>query len=64
MEPFVYQAAKFAAAVRGEAAPMTPPEDALAIMRLIDGLYRSAREGREIPIGDPPGDPPSRRGPP
>jgi predicted dehydrogenase len=60
LAPFVDQAANFAAAVRGEAAPMTPPEDALAIMRFIDGLYRSAREGREVPIGDPPGDPPSR----
>ncbi len=49
----------FAAEVRKEAAPLTPPDDALAIMRLIDGLYRSAREGREIPIA-PPGDSPTR----
>jgi predicted dehydrogenase len=49
LQPFADQARNFAQAVRGEAAPLTPPEDALAIMQLIDGLYRSAREGREIP---------------
>ncbi len=56
MKPFVDQAANFAAAIRDGAAPLTPPDDALLIMRLIDGLYRSAREGREIPIDGPPGD--------
>jgi predicted dehydrogenase len=47
----MYQASNFAAAIRGETAPLTPADDALMIMRLIDGLYRSAREAREIPIG-------------
>jgi predicted dehydrogenase len=60
LRPFVDQAANFAAAIRGEAAPLTPPDDALVIMRLIDGLYRSAREGREIPIWDPHGSSPKR----
>jgi predicted dehydrogenase len=53
LQPFADQARNFAHAVRGEAEPLTPPEDALAIMQLIDGLYRSAREGREIPIPPP-----------
>ena len=53
---FMDQALNFTAAVRKEAAPLTPPEDALAIMRLIDGLYRSAREGREIRLAGPTGD--------
>lgn len=55
LNAFADQAANFAAAIRDGAAPLTPPGDALLIMRLIDGLYRSAREGREIPIDEPPG---------
>ncbi|MEM7024613.1 MAG: Gfo/Idh/MocA family oxidoreductase [Pseudomonadota bacterium] len=46
--PFRTQAQHFAAAVRGEGPPMTTAEDGLTLMRLIDAMYMSAREQREI----------------
>jgi predicted dehydrogenase len=46
--PFRIQASRFAAAIRGAASPLTPAEDAVQLMYMIDGLYASAREGREV----------------
>ena len=40
----------FNRAVRGEAAPRFPADDAVKNMRVIDALYRSAREGGTIPV--------------
>ena len=40
---FSIQASRFAAAIRGTASPLTPAEDAVQLMRMIDGLYASAR---------------------
>lgn len=40
----------FNRAVRGEAAPRFPADDAVKNMRVIDALYRSAREGGTVPV--------------
>jgi predicted dehydrogenase len=47
---FLTQASYFAAAIRGTAAALTPAEDGVWLMRMIDALYRSAKEGREIAL--------------
>jgi predicted dehydrogenase len=49
-KPFEIQARKFAAAVRGETPPAATAEQGVAVMALIDALYRSSAEGREVPI--------------
>jgi predicted dehydrogenase len=46
--PFRVQAGRFAAAIRGTAPALTPADDAVQLMRMIDALYASAREGREV----------------
>jgi predicted dehydrogenase len=38
---YSYQLAAFVAAVRGGAAPLTPPADSIANMRVIDDIYRA-----------------------
>ncbi len=45
---FLAQASHFAGAIRGTAAALTPAEDGVWLMRMIDALYRSAKERREI----------------
>jgi len=40
--------ADFLRAVRGEAPPPCTPEQGIRLMQILDGLYRSAAEGREI----------------
>lgn len=40
--------ANFIAAINGEAEPLTRPEEAVTLMRLIDAAYRSAEEGKPV----------------
>lgn len=40
--------ANFIAALNGEAEPLTRPEEAVKLMKLIDAAYRSASEGRPV----------------
>ena len=40
----------FARVIRGEKESRTPVEDGLAVQRMLNGLYRSAAEGREVEI--------------
>jgi predicted dehydrogenase len=45
---FTAQAANFVRAVRGEEPPRTPAAHGVQVMALIEAIYRSAREGREV----------------
>jgi predicted dehydrogenase len=45
---FTAQAANFVRAVRGEEAPRTPAAQGVRLMELLDAIYRSAQDGREI----------------
>jgi predicted dehydrogenase len=49
--PFQTQALHFAAAVRGTAPALTPAEDGVLLMQMVDALYASAAKGREIGLG-------------
>lgn len=40
----------FARVVRGEKESRTPVEDGLAVQKMLNGLYRSAEEGREVEL--------------
>jgi predicted dehydrogenase len=44
------QAEKFIAAILGKAPPAATAEEGLAVMRILDGIYKSAREGKEITV--------------
>ncbi len=48
--PFRTQASRFAAAIRGTAQALTPAEDAVQLMRMIDALYASAAAQHEISL--------------
>jgi predicted dehydrogenase len=41
----------FAAAIRGEAAPLATIAECRRVQEIIDAIYRSAAEGREVPLG-------------
>ena len=41
----------FVACIRGSKAQLSPGEDGLAIMRLADAIYASAKSGREVTLG-------------
>jgi predicted dehydrogenase len=45
---FTAQSANFVRAVRGEEPPRTPAAHGVQVMALIEAIYRSAREGREV----------------
>jgi predicted dehydrogenase len=45
---FTAQSANFVRAVRGEEPPRTPAAHGVQIMALLDGIYRSAAQGREV----------------
>jgi predicted dehydrogenase len=47
---FLGQAANFLAAIRGTEAPRTPAAHGTLLMAMIEAVYRSAREGREVLI--------------
>ncbi len=42
---------KFLTAVRGDGKPVADGADGLKVLRLLDATYRSAIEGRELPLG-------------
>jgi predicted dehydrogenase len=46
--PFQTQASLFAAAIRGTAPPLAPAEDGVQLMQMVDALYASALQQREI----------------
>jgi len=48
--PFHVQAAKFLAACRGECPPAATTVEGLTVMRLMDGVYQSAKSGQEVKI--------------
>jgi predicted dehydrogenase len=48
--PFQTQASLFAAAIRGTAPPLAPAEDGVQLMQMVDALYASASERREIDL--------------
>jgi len=48
--PFHMQAAKFLAACRGECPPAATASEGLAVMHLIDGIYKSAKSGQEMEL--------------
>jgi predicted dehydrogenase len=48
LQAFLKQAANFIGAIRGENELRTPGPQGAQIMAMIDGIYRSAREGREV----------------
>jgi predicted dehydrogenase len=48
-DAFVAQAKDFAAAMRG-ATPCAGALDGVALMRLLDAIYRSSLEGREVAV--------------
>ena len=48
MPAFTAQALNFVRAVRGEEAPRTPAAHGIQIMAMLEGIYRSARQGREV----------------
>jgi predicted dehydrogenase len=45
---FTAQAANFARAVRGEEPPRTPASHGVQVMTLLEAIYRSGKEGREV----------------
>jgi len=51
-EPGDAEMAAWAEAIRDDREPLVKPEQALTVARLIDAIYLSAREGREVRIAD------------
>lgn len=49
-KPFEVQARKFAAACRGEAPPPATIQQGHTVMKLIDAIYESSRQNREVAI--------------
>ena len=50
--PYEAEIAHFLAVVRGEAEPVVKEEETLNVQRILDAAYRSAEEGREVPVED------------
>ena len=49
-EPHAQECVAFAEAMsKGEASPV-PPEDSLKVQRILDGIYRSQDEGKEVSV--------------
>jgi predicted dehydrogenase len=49
--PFQIQASRFAAAIRGDDANLASAEDGVRMMQMIDALYASGKEQREVSLG-------------
>lgn len=47
---FELQLRNFVEAIRGESEPVNNAEQAVALMKMIDGIYTSSELGREVPI--------------
>ena len=50
MEPHALECVEFAQAVVDGAPSPVPAEQSLQVMTILDGIYRSQREGREVAI--------------
>ncbi len=53
-EAFAAEIDHFVACCLGDGATAAPLEDGLAVMRMLDGVYESARTGREVVFDDDP----------
>ena len=50
MEPHAFECYEFARAItEGRPSPV-PPEQSLQVLSILDGIYRSQREGREVQL--------------
>lgn len=49
---FESQAKAFVSAIRGEQPPAATGAEGVTVMKLIDSIYASSRQGREIPFGE------------
>lgn len=50
LDIYVEECKNFVAACLGREKPLAPGRDGLAAMRMVDAVYRSAREGREVEV--------------
>ena len=50
--PYEAQVDHFLAVARGEAEPIVKEEETMNVQRILDAAYRSAEEGREVPVED------------
>jgi predicted dehydrogenase len=50
MEPHALECVEFARAVAQGAPSPVPPEQSLQVMAILDGIYRSQQEGREVTV--------------
>jgi predicted dehydrogenase len=50
LEPHAQECVEFAKAVANDAPSPVPAEQSLYVMSILDGIYRSQREGREVAI--------------
>ncbi|MEM7034246.1 MAG: Gfo/Idh/MocA family oxidoreductase, partial [Chloroflexota bacterium] len=50
MEPHAFECVEFARAVAEGAPSPVPAEQSLQVMSILDGIYRSQREGREVQL--------------
>ena len=48
--PYEAEVAHFLAVVRGEVEPVVKEEETMNVQRILDAAYRSAEEGREVPV--------------
>lgn len=48
MEPHAYECFEFARALAEGRPSLVPPEESLQVMTILDGIYRSQKEGREV----------------
>jgi predicted dehydrogenase len=46
----VRSAMNFVRAIEGTEAPLNTPDEALSLMRIIDGAYQSARTGKPVKV--------------
>lgn len=52
MEPHAFECFEFARALAEDRPSPVPPEESLQVMSILDGIYRSQAEGREIRLED------------
>lgn len=50
VDPYREEILHFLACIEGKAEPLVRPEESLQVMQAIDGLYQSAKTGREVKI--------------
>jgi predicted dehydrogenase len=50
MEPHAMECIEFARAITEERPSPVPPEHSLQVLAILDGIYRSQREGGEVKI--------------